>query len=137
MIVSLYRFHLYDVQCKSLLFQVSDNTVRKETEAFGAIQDEIEKEFILESRDENWLQKRQMEQHSELDGRIYGSVDGFMAPLREGWKEFKVLAWYNVEEISHYSKRRHHGSTVGEQSKLQAEGISYHCDKLVHLGVSC
>jgi hypothetical protein len=115
---------------KFLLFQVSSNTLRKETEAFGFIQDEIEEEFIKESQDEDWLQKRQREEKPELKGRVYGSVDGFMAPLLEGWKEFKALAWYNVEEISPYSKRRHHGSGVGEQNNLQAENISYHCDKL-------
>lgn len=115
---------------KFLLFRVSDNTLREETEAFGAIQDEIEQEIIRQSQDENWLQKRQREQKTERKGRIYGSVDGFMVPLREGWKEFKALAWYNVKEITRYSKRRHHGRTVGEQNNLQAENISYHCDKL-------
>lgn len=115
---------------KFLLFRVSDNTLRKETEAFGAIQDEIEKEFIRQSQDKDWLRKRQREQESELMGRIYGSVDGFLAPLLEGWKELKALAWYNVEEMSSYSKRRHHSSEVGKQNNLQAENIDYHCDKL-------
>lgn len=115
---------------KYLLFQISDNTVRKETEAFGAIQEEIEKELITKSQDPSWRQKRQREEKTELKGRIYGSVDGFMAPLLEGWKEFKALAWYNVEEISQYTKRKHHSSVVGEQNNLQAENITYHCDKL-------
>jgi hypothetical protein len=115
---------------KFLLFRVSDNTVRKETEVFGALQDEIEKELIRQSQDENWLQKRQREEKTVRQGRIYGSVDGFMAPLLEGWKEFKALAWYNVEEISAYSKRRHPKNEVGQQNNLQAENISYHCDKL-------
>jgi hypothetical protein len=115
---------------KFLLFRVSDNTLRKETEAFGALQDELEKQHIRQSQDDNWLQERQRTQKTEHKGRIYGSVDGFMAPLRTGWKEFKVLAWYNVEEISRYSKRRHHRSAVGEQNHLQAENITYHCDKL-------
>jgi len=115
---------------KFLLFRVSENTVRKETEGFGALQDEIEKELITQSQDEEWLQKREREENTELKGRIYGSVDGFMAPLHEGWKEFKALAWYSVEEITSYAKKRHHSSEVGEQNNLQAENISYHCDKL-------
>jgi len=115
---------------KFLLFRVSSNTLRKETETFGAIQDEIEKELIIQSQDENWLQKRQREEKTEIKGRIYGSVDGFMAPLLEGWKEFKVLAWYKVGETSPCSKKRHHGNSVGEQNNLQAESITYHCDKL-------
>lgn len=115
---------------KFLLFRVSENTLRKETEAFGAIQDEIEKELIVQSQDENWLQKRQKEEKAEIKGRIYGSVDGFIAPLLEGWREFKVLAWYKVEEISPHMERKHHNSDVGEQNNLRAEEISYHCDKL-------
>jgi hypothetical protein len=115
---------------KFLLFRISDNTLRKESEAFGAIQDEIEQEHIRQSQDENWLQKRQREAKAKYKGRIYGSVDGFMAPLREGWKEFKALAWYQVEEITSHTKRRHHSSEVGEQNHLQAENITYHCDKL-------
>ncbi len=57
-------------------------------------------------------------------------MDGIFAPLLEGWKEFKALAWYNVEEILPYQKRRHHGNEVGNQNDLQAENIAYYCDKL-------
>ncbi len=115
---------------KFLLFEVNENTLRKETEAFGALQDEIEKEFIQQSQAEDWLQNREREQKRQRKGRIYGSVDGFLAPLLAGWKEFKVLAWYQVAEIGPYTKRRHHKNGVGEQNNLQAENISYHCDKL-------
>ena len=115
---------------KFLLFRVSDNTVRKETELFGALQDEIEQELIRQSQDENWLQKRQRAQKTERKGRIYGSVDGFMAPLLEGWKEFKAFAWYNVVETTRYAAKKPPESEVGQQSNLQAEQITYHCDKL-------
>ena len=109
---------------------LSDNTLRKETETFGSIQNEIEQELIRQSQDEDWLQKREREEKTEISGRIYGSVDGFFAPLQEGWKEFKALAWYNVEEMLPYQARKHHGNKVGEQNNLQAENITYHCDKL-------
>ena len=115
---------------KFLLFRVSDNTLRKETELFGALQDEIEQELIRQSHDENWLQKRQREAKAVRQGRIYGSVDGFMAPLLEGWKEFKALAWYNVVEMTRYSAKRPRERAVGQQNNLQAENITYHCDKL-------
>jgi|SaaInlLV_10m_DNA_2_1039722.scaffolds.fasta_scaffold19383_2 hypothetical protein len=115
---------------KFLLFKVSENTVRKETEKFGAIQDEIEKELIKQSQDEEWLQKRERDDKRKRKGRIYASVDGFMAPLLDGWKEFRALAWYNVAENSPYVRKRHHNSGVGEQNNLHAENIFYHCDKL-------
>jgi hypothetical protein len=114
---------------KTLLIRVSDNTVRKETEAFGGLQAEIEAEWIRRSQDEAWLQQREREAGGEIEGRIYGSVDGFLAPLREGWKEFKALAWYKVAEIQPHTPKRHHRSKPGEQNTLQAEEISYHCDK--------
>jgi hypothetical protein len=115
---------------KYLLFRVSDNTVRKETEQFGFLQDKIEKELIRLSQDEDWLQKRQREEKAVRQGRIYGSVDGLMAPLLEGWKEIKALAWYQVVETTRYSAKRPRESEVGQQNNLQAENISYHCDKL-------
>ena len=114
---------------KFLLFSISDNTVRSETEEFGLIQEKIEKELIVKSQDPAWRRKRRREEKKVRKGRIYGSTDGFMVPLKEGWKEFKALAWYNVEEISTYTKKRHHSSSVGEQNNLQAKNITYHCDK--------
>lgn len=113
---------------KFLLFEISKNTVRKETEVFGALQAELEKELIEKSQDERWLQERQRIV-GKKKGRIYGSVDGFMAPLREGWKEFKVLAWYQVRPSAH-SREKCHTNEIGMQKNLQAEEITYHCDKL-------
>ncbi len=114
---------------KFLLFKISKNTVRKETEVFGALQAELERELIRKSQDETWLQERQRIQAGKEKGRIYGSVDGFMAPLREGWKEFKVLAWYKVEPSAH-SRRKCPTNEIGVQKTLQAKEITYHCDKL-------
>ena len=113
---------------KYLLFPVSENTVRKETEKYGAIQAEIEKEEIARSQDAKWLQRRERSEKRRLAGRIYGSVDGFMVPLQEGWKEFRVLAWYKVAQASPYTKR--YRDKVGELPPLQAKEISYRCDKL-------
>ena len=114
---------------KTLLIRISDNTLRKETEKFGRLQAEIEAEWIRQSQDERWLQKRKRDEKKEIEGRIYGSVDGFMAPLRDGWKEFKALAWYEVTEIQSHTQKKHHPSKPGEENILQAEEISYHCDK--------
>ena len=44
-----------------LLFRVSDNTLRKETERFGELQQEQETAWQQQSQDEQWLQKRQRE----------------------------------------------------------------------------
>ncbi len=115
---------------KFLLFRISENTLRKETERFGVLQDENEAELIEKSKDVYWLQKRQREQKTVHPGRIYGSVDGFTVPLHTVWKEFKALAWYNVVTTTHYSAKRQQTKESGQQNHLQAENITYHCDKL-------
>jgi hypothetical protein len=110
-----------------LLFRVSDNTLRKETERFGELQKAQEAEWIKNSQDEKWLQRRQRE-IGQQSGRLYGSLDGVMAPLVGEWRELKNIAWYRVEPIRSYQKRRRHAKRVGEQNHLQAQDITYHCD---------
>lgn len=110
-----------------LLFRVSDNTLRKETERFGELQEVQETEWKEKSQEEAWLQQRQRELGKQ-PGRLYGSLDGVMAPLIGEWRELKNIAWYRVEQVRSYQKRRHHASRVGEQTDLQAQDITYHCD---------
>lgn len=112
---------------KLLLVSISDNTIRKETERFGCLQQEIEKEWKEQSQNEDWLQARQHEVLEQRE-RLYGSIDGVMAPLQKEWRELKNIVWYNVEGVKCYQKRRHHAKSPGEQNDLQAKNISYHCD---------
>jgi hypothetical protein len=112
-----------------LLFRVSDNTVRKQTEGYGNAQAQIEKAWIEEAEDENALQVRQ--RHLEhQSGRIYASLDGAHVPLQQEWRELKTLCWYQVEKIQPSVSRKHHGSRIGDQSDLQAKEMKYHCDIL-------
>lgn len=106
-----------------LLFRVSDNTLRKETERFGELQKAQEAEWIKNSQDEEWLQQRQRE-IGKQPGRLYGSLDGVMALLVGEWRELKNIAWYRVEPIRSYQKRRRHAKRVGEQNHLQAQDIT-------------
>jgi hypothetical protein len=110
-----------------LLFRVSDNTLRKETERFGELQEAQETEWKENSQQETWLQRRQREL-GKPPGRLYGSLDGVMAPLLNEWRELKTIAWYRVEPVRSYQKRRRHAKRVGEQNDLQAQNISYTCD---------
>lgn len=110
-----------------LLFRVSDNTLRKETERFGQLQKVVEEEWQAQSQDESWLQERLRKLGTQA-GRLYGSIDGVMAPCKGEWREMKNIAWYRVEKVRAYETRRHHASTVGEQNDLQAHNIIYHCD---------
>jgi hypothetical protein len=110
-----------------LLFGVSDNTLRKETERFGELQKQREEEWKQQSQNETWLQER-LQKDGKQVGRLYGSIDGVMAPCRGEWREMKNIAWYQVEKVRSYEKRLHHASQVGEQNDLQAQKITYHCD---------
>ena len=110
-----------------LLFRVSDNTLRKETEGFGKLQQEAEAQWQKQSQETGWLQARQR-QVGKQTGRLYGSLDGVMAPLVGEWRELKNIAWYRVGKVRSYQKRRRHARRVGEQKDLQAQDISYACD---------
>jgi len=110
-----------------LLFRVSDNTVRKQTEGYGNAQAQAEKEWIKKAEDEKSLQARErgLEYRS---GRIYASIDGAHVPLQHEWRELKTLCWYKVENISMSTPKKHHGQPVGEQNHLHAKDMQYYCD---------
>ena len=110
-----------------LLFRVSDNTVRKQTEGYGNAQAQAEKEWIEKAEDESALQVR--ERHLEHQaGRIYASIDGAHVPLQQEWRELKTLCWYTVEKLRPSIPRKHHGQPMDGQSDLQAKDMKYHCD---------
>lgn len=80
-----------------LLFRVSDNTVRKQTEGYGNAQAQSEKEWIEKAEDEQSLQVRERSLEYRA-GRIYASIDGAHVPLQHEWRELKTLCWYQVEQ---------------------------------------
>lgn len=57
-----------------LLFDISENTVRSETEQMGALQEQQEEELIQHTQDEVVLQERQRHPGS-VPLRLYGSMD--------------------------------------------------------------
>jgi hypothetical protein len=110
-----------------LLFRVSDNTVRKQTEGYGNAQAQVEKEWIEKAEDEKALQVRERNLEHQ-PGRIYASIDGAHVPLQQEWRELKTLCWYQVEKLHPSIPRKHHGQPMDEQSHLQAKEMKYHCD---------
>lgn len=110
-----------------LLFQVSDNTVRKQTEGYGEAQEEVEEKWIEQAEDERWLQERErtVKRHT---GRIYASMDGAQVPVEEEWRELKTLCWYDVEKISPSTIQKHHRRCGEKKKDLQARDIHYYCD---------
>jgi hypothetical protein len=96
-----------------LLIEVSDNTIRKQTQRVGEKQAQCEAVWIQESQDEDWLQTREREK-TVVPERLYGSMDGAQVPVGEHWRELKSLSWYQVKPVYGHSLPK-------------AQEISYHC----------
>ena len=97
-----------------LLVEVSDNTIRKQTQLMGKKQAHLEAQWIEESQDEAWLQSRERTIES-VPERLYGSMDGAQVPIGEEWRELKSLSWYRVAAV--YGQEQH-----------KAQEISYNCE---------
>lgn len=108
--------------------EVSDNTIRKETELFGRLQAEEEAEWKAKSQDAAYLQER-VRQAVKRQERIYGSLDGVMTPLKGEWRELKVICWYQAERVTRSKPRRHHGKRSGQPEEMQTKNISYATDQ--------
>ena len=123
-----------------LLFEVSENSIRSETQKMGRLQQEGEEAAIQTSQNEKVLQKR-LREEKELPKRLYGSIDaakvrieprarqGEPIPEHEDWRDIKVGCWYRAEAVpfSRQSSR--------QRRKAQREGTvfrtthhQYYCD---------
>jgi hypothetical protein len=99
---------------KFLLIDVSDNTIRKQTQLMGEKQGQLEAQWIQDSQNETWLQNRERTIENVPD-RLYGSMDGAQVPIGEEWRELKSLSWYRVTAV--YGQDQH-----------KAQEISYHSE---------
>jgi hypothetical protein len=110
-----------------LLTEVSENTVRKETQGYGELQAEREEQWIAESRDpEQYRERRRMAK--ERPKRVYGSIDGAHVPLSGEWREMKVGCWYRAVPRKGSQRSGRGQIAVGDTSHLRADGMRYCCD---------
>ena len=137
-----------------LLFEVSENTIRKETQCFGELQAAREAEFIEQSQDTLYLQER-LRTETQPPVRIYASLDGAQVRIEEReqrpeaenppeieqnqpveappdddkWREMKVGCWYTVEPVPPSQRRKRHRkkAEIGQQA-LRARDMRYYCD---------
>ena len=98
-----------------LLFEVSENTIRSETQALGAVQEEREAQVCQQSQDLDYLQAR-LREKTPLPARLYGSLDAAKVRIEarakegkkpentEAWRDMKVGCWYEAEPVRHYRK---------------------------------
>lgn len=94
-----------------LLFEVSENSIRSETQEMGRLQQKGEEVDIQTSQNEKALQKR-LREEKQIPKRLYGSIDaakvrieprarqGELVPEHEDWRDMKVGCWYQAEAVS-------------------------------------
>ena len=123
-----------------LLFAVSENSIRSETQKMGLLQQKDEETDIQTSQNEKALQER-LRAEKQIPKRLYGSMDaakvrieprarkGEPVPEHEDWRDMKVGCWYQAEAIS-VSRQ-----SSRQRRKAQREGTvfrttqhQYYCD---------
>jgi hypothetical protein len=123
-----------------LLFDISENTVRSETEKMGALQEEQEGKLIARSQEYDYVLERRR-QSGTIPARLYGSIDAAKVRIEprpkkgeekeehEDWRDMKVLCWFETEEVSPAQRSARHRVKIDrEQLPLRAKNMSYFCD---------
>lgn len=116
-----------------LLLELSENSIRKETQGFGQFQVDCEEKLIGQYQDEAHLQER-LRTETERPEQLYGSLDGAHVRIEdpdedEKWREMKTGCWYQVEPVpsGQQTQRHHKKEEIGHQA-LRAKDQQYYCD---------
>jgi hypothetical protein len=114
-----------------LLFEVSENTIRSETQVLGELQRKMEEEWIKEMQNEAALQKREQLVVEQVPDRLYGSIDaakvrieprakqGKKEEVEEDWRDMKIVCWYEGELVPNRQR------SVRQKIKAQREGTVF------------
>lgn len=123
-----------------LLFEVSENTVRSETQKMGDLQRQADQALVKAMQDEKSLQQREQSQPVACD-ILYGSIDAAKVRIeprdeqekalenRETWRDLKAGCWYEGEIVPMRQQ------STRQKEKMQREGVvlrarnkKYFCD---------
>lgn len=123
-----------------LLFEVSENTVRAETQKMGELQRQADAILVKETQEEASLQKREQSQISAPD-ILYGSIDAAKVRIeprdeqekavenRETWRDLKAGCWYEGEIVpTRQRSPRQRNKAQREGTVLRAKSKKYFCD---------
>jgi hypothetical protein len=123
-----------------LLFEVSENSIRSETQQMGLLQQKSEEADIQSSQNEQVLQAR-LREEKQTPKRLYGSLDaakvrieprarkGEPVPEHEDWRDMKVGCWYQAEAVSvsrQSSRQRRKAQREGTVFRTTQQ--NYYCD---------
>jgi len=123
-----------------LLFEVSENTVRSETQKMGDLQRRADQELVNAMQDEKSLQQRERGQPAVSD-ILYGSIDAAKVRIeprnpqekalenRETWRDLKAGCWYEGEVVPVRQQSTRQKEKVQRESVvLRAKNQKYFCD---------
>ena len=122
-----------------LLFDVSENTIRQETQALGQDQAVQEMRLCEQSQDTTWLQTH-LRATEPIPARLYGSLDAAKVRIEprksaekqaktEAWRDLKVGCWYEAEPVPPRQRStRQRAVTERRQLSQRATHIRYYCD---------
>jgi len=125
-----------------LLFDVSENTVRQETQQMGQLQMEREADLAQQSQDEAYLQTR-LRETRQVPQRLYGLIDAGKVRIEprdsaekaekpgtaEAWRDMKLGCWCEAEAVPPAQRSvRQRGKYDREQAVYRAKNIRYYCD---------
>jgi hypothetical protein len=122
-----------------LLFEVSENTIRHETQALGQDQTAHETRLREQSQDPTWLQAH-LRTTDPVPKRLYGSLDAAKVRIEprqvaekqaesERWRDLKVGCWYTAEPVPPGQRStRQRAVTERGQLSQRATHIRYYCD---------
>jgi hypothetical protein len=123
-----------------LLFEVSGNTVRSETQKMGDLQCQADQALVNAMLDEKSLQQRERSQPVVSD-ILYGSIDAAKVRIeprdpeekalenRETWRDLKAGCWYEGEVVPvRQQSARQKEKGQRESVVLRARNKKYFCD---------
>ena len=122
-----------------LLFDVSENTIRHETQTLGQTQAAHETAWRQQSHDPAWLQAH-LRTAEPIPARLYGSLDAAKVRIEprklaekqaahETWRDLKVGCWFDAEPVPlRQQSPRQQRLTERDQFCQRAINIHYYCD---------
>jgi hypothetical protein len=103
-----------DKLARTSLLELSPNSIRKATLKVGQVI--LEQEQVLLEHSHNLEAQREQKRDTDKPQRLYGSIDGFMVLLEDGWHEMKAGAWWTTK--------------TNRRGEIKAENIRYYTDLL-------
>ena len=104
----------HDFLKRATLLELSPNSMRKASQMVG--EGVVSHEKALHERSQSLEAQREQQRSDHKPQRLYGSLDGFMVLLDDGWHEMKAGTWWTTK--------------ITTQGEIKAQDIRYYTDLL-------